>query len=558
MTYLYPLHNLTLDIPKQLQAFFAHIGRPLKRLISDFDLKLIGGKARDFMNSMLIHVNAAPSYRQDKNGLVERHWQTLVSMARNWLASAELPGSFWYYAVNRAAEVCNYFPFQLEDGSNTTPFELAHKMKPDFRVLFRLFSLAAVRCERHGDTKLTKFESQSVPMIAIGRCSNSNGLLFYNPNTATIVSSIDYVLQPNVTSGARFGYKYQPGTFIFRLDESTTMFNPKFPLDSKVLVHSHSPPHTATIVGVPSYSRPNIYTVAFADGSLAEYSGADTLLEALPDSPPAPSTAQTLLPCWIQGGANSTLFLHHMSKPRHGKLYLSPDGEWVICPGNSTDFSKGTILPDLSANCQHLIDTGQLFRGNTKFRRVYLTRNQKQLRDCVLRHVTAHGLSSFIAPSSLKQLFSLPPNDQHIWHEAYDEEYDGLSSLPTWEVVTEEQFKHLSKGVRALPSMAIATIKYDEFNRPKRAKYRIVVLGNLDYHNWSREATAAPVMSQLELRLFTSLAVFHKRVLKNCDIKQASFSRFFRLMNNILFVLLWVVPGLNLENIGVFFDLFMA
>jgi len=41
---------------------------------------------------MLIHVNAAPSYRQDKNGLVERHWQMMVSMARNWLASAELPG----------------------------------------------------------------------------------------------------------------------------------------------------------------------------------------------------------------------------------------------------------------------------------------------------------------------------------------------------------------------------------------------------------------------------------------------------------------------------------
>jgi len=91
------------------------------------------------------------------------------------------------------------------------------------------------------------------------------------------------------------------------------------------------------------------------------------------------------------------------------------------------------------------------------------------------------------------------PTDQTIWHAAYDEEYDGLSSLLTWEVVTEDQFRRLSKGVQALPSMAIATIKYDEFNRPKRAKYRIVILGNLDYHNWSREATTAPVLSQLEL-----------------------------------------------------------
>jgi hypothetical protein len=69
--------------------------------------------------------------------------------------------------------------------------------------------------------------------------------------------------------------------------------------------------------------------------------------------------------------------------------------------------------------------------------------------------------------------------------------------------------------------MAIATIKYDANNKPKRAKYRIVVLGNLDYHTWSKEDTAAPVLSHLELRLLTSLAVFHKRILKNCDMKQA-------------------------------------
>lgn len=62
MNYLYPLHNLTSDIPRQLQAFFAHIGCLPKHLVSDFDTKLIGGVARDYLNSLLIHVNAAPFY----------------------------------------------------------------------------------------------------------------------------------------------------------------------------------------------------------------------------------------------------------------------------------------------------------------------------------------------------------------------------------------------------------------------------------------------------------------------------------------------------------------
>jgi hypothetical protein len=111
--------------------------------------------------------------------------------------------------------------------------------------------------------------------------------------------------------------------------------------------------------------------------------------------------------------------------------------------------------------------------------------------------------------------------DRKIWDDAYFEELDGLSDLPTWEILTEAEFKSLSKGVKALPSMALATIKYDTFNKPKRAKYRIVVLGNHDYHTWSKADTAASVMSQLELRFLTSLAISQQRVLKNCDIKQA-------------------------------------
>jgi hypothetical protein len=55
-------------------------------------------------------------------------------MARNWLSSAELPAKIWYYAVKRAAKVCNYFPLKLEDGYWTTPLELAHCTKPDLRA----------------------------------------------------------------------------------------------------------------------------------------------------------------------------------------------------------------------------------------------------------------------------------------------------------------------------------------------------------------------------------------------------------------------------------------
>jgi hypothetical protein len=176
----------------------------------------------------------------------------MVSMARNWLVSADLPPSYWFYAVHRAAEVYNYFPMSLEDGTLSTPFELVHHTKPDLRILFKPFTLAAVRQERKGDENLQKFESQTLPMIAIGHCPTSNGLQFYNPVNGTFVSSIDYTLQHHVSSGSGFGLKYQPGVFIYRLDETKTIFSSKFKLDSSVLVHTHSPPHVATVIGIPS------------------------------------------------------------------------------------------------------------------------------------------------------------------------------------------------------------------------------------------------------------------------------------------------------------------
>jgi hypothetical protein len=82
----------------------------------------------------------------------------------------------------------------------------------------------------------------------------------FNPESGTFVSSINYTFQHHVTAGCRFGYKYQAGTFIYRLDESNTIFSPKFPLDAKVLVHTHSPPHVAEVVGLPSYAKPDIYS----------------------------------------------------------------------------------------------------------------------------------------------------------------------------------------------------------------------------------------------------------------------------------------------------------
>lgn len=141
------------------------------------------------------------------------------------------------------------------------------------------------------------------------------------------------------------------------------------------------------------------------------------LLSAVPTT-----DKSSLLPSWTKGGANATLFLHHMPKPQHGTLQVDNEDVWTFYPGKS---KEGIMLVDLVANCQDVLDTGQLFCGHAKFHNVYITRNQLSLKDFVLCHVSAHGLKSLIAPTSLKAQTYMTPGDQLIWNDACNEEYDG-------------------------------------------------------------------------------------------------------------------------------------
>ena len=84
--------------------------------------------------------------------------------------------------MKRAAKISNYFPI-IHGSTITTPFELAHGTKTDFRILFPMFSLAHVRqptnhlSNNHHASKTTtnttghqvKFTNQTIKCITLGR-----------------------------------------------------------------------------------------------------------------------------------------------------------------------------------------------------------------------------------------------------------------------------------------------------------------------------------------------------------------------------------------------------
>ena len=72
---------------------------------------------QQLLHSHGTQVRAAPPRQQDKNGLVERRWQSLTKMARSFLAEAKLPKKFWFWAIGKANLWLNILLITQKEGS---------------------------------------------------------------------------------------------------------------------------------------------------------------------------------------------------------------------------------------------------------------------------------------------------------------------------------------------------------------------------------------------------------------------------------------------------------
>ena len=524
--YVYPIKSLSDDILPAFQSLVKDMGFAPKKLITDFDRKLFGSNVTKYFTPLGTTIESAPPRMQHKNGLVERNWRSIVRMARSWLTSALLPSQFWFHAISRAVETSNYLPVTM-NGIPTTPFELVHHHKPDLRALIPLFSIAYIDHPNTGTTATPSMSSQTLRVILIGKSTHSTALEFYHPPTKQIYSSSVYKLDPTLAAGPVFDLHYDGGLFFNTYhNEAEQSIVPTYTIDQNIYfqpkTHDTTPTYTqGKILGLP-LDNTDIYTIQRLDNMNIIQMPSSRLHPSNPIVSPTNSlqVVDKALPSWIKQNAPATLFLSTMPKPRRGLLKRHQDNNWYFHFGR-TNRTEPVLLENFHRDGLQLIQQNFLIRGHPTFSKIIHERKSSTFKESVARHVSAANLKSLDIPTLL-QMQSLEKNDKDLWKAAYDEEYYGLEKLPAWTHITETEYKKIKPTVgNLLPTMAISTIKYDENGKPKRCKWRIVALGNLDPHEWSNNDCYAPVLSTMEVRLLTSLAIFHKRSLKNGDIKQA-------------------------------------
>jgi hypothetical protein len=372
-------------------------------------------------------------------------------------------------------------------------------------------------------------QSKSMQGIALGCCRKSDGMIFFCPHTKQLYTSSDYKLDEGRNTPNTFNLHYDGGIFVglYNHQAHNNSIEP-FPEGTSISFPSKHPNNNmdsilmrGTVISVPINNTTSQlpindadcppYVIRLIDGSIHKVSP-DYLATIVNDNHNPQN--KICFPTWL-GNSQKVTYCHDGT-------YIKGYMEWDL-DNHTWRFSQrrkngtelfGVTLPDFCISFQKYIDDGTIlpgWHGGNNFRIAGIS-----------RHVSANNLHCIIPPGSLnKAMYSRNP-DKPIWLESYKEEYNGLKSNDTFDIISEEEYICLCKlhGIKAMPSMCTFTVKKTN-GIPTRAKSRIVVLGNFDPRPWTKSDCFSPVVSIPMVCLLTALAVHNKRTVKQGDCKFA-------------------------------------
>ena len=129
-------------------------------------------KFTQFLKDHKILSQRIPSYTPQLNGVSERRNHTLLDMIRSMMSFADLPISFWGYALKTVAYLLNRVPTK---SIVSTPYEIWKGKKPDLKVVKIWGCLAHVK--RYNPDKL---ESRTERWKFVGYPKKTYGYYFYH------------------------------------------------------------------------------------------------------------------------------------------------------------------------------------------------------------------------------------------------------------------------------------------------------------------------------------------------------------------------------------------
>ncbi|KAM1818379.1 hypothetical protein ACFX11_000180 [Malus domestica] len=149
-------------------------GKQIKILRSDRGGEYLSNEFLDYLKECGIISQWTPPGTPQLNGVSERRNRTLMNMVRSMMSSADLPVTFWGYALYTAAYLLNREPSK---SVSQTPYEIWHGRKPSLKHI-KIWG-----CEAYvKKLKATKLEARSVRCYFVGYPKETMGYEFYHPD----------------------------------------------------------------------------------------------------------------------------------------------------------------------------------------------------------------------------------------------------------------------------------------------------------------------------------------------------------------------------------------
>ena len=178
------------------------LGYSIKALRSDRGGEYLSHEFLSYLRDNGILSQMTPPYTPQHNGVSARRNRTLLDMVRSMMSKAELPKSFWGYALETAIYLLNKAPSKSVD---LTPYEMWKKKKPSYSYL-RVWGCPAYVKRTMSD----KLEAKSDRYLFVGYPKDSFGYYFYNPlEQKVFVSKHAVFLEKEFLSKEASGSKFE-------------------------------------------------------------------------------------------------------------------------------------------------------------------------------------------------------------------------------------------------------------------------------------------------------------------------------------------------------------
>ncbi|CAL1400034.1 unnamed protein product [Linum trigynum] len=403
-------------------------------------------------------------YTAQQNGRVERKHQHLLNVARSLKFQSGLPLIFWGDFVLHAAYLINRTPTPILN--HKTPFEVLHKVPPDYMTL-RVFGCLAYATAVEGH-KL-KFDPRSNQCVFLGFPHGIKGYKLLDLNTNKVFVNRDVVFHEHILP-------YKTGKSVH---ESTEVFPPA----TSVPVSPFCPGESSC-----SDSSPTI------EPDLTGYSSPSVKTTPLNPSPPVQSPSSPVQSATNTDDSDNISILSDSSPPPVPSspppvVPLRKSTRQTTFPKKFNDFYVGlnqvsydpkiTIPPDLA----HLSPEQQHF---------------------------AMILAAAFEPSCYAEAAQ-----DFRWNEAMIEELKALFDNDTWDITD------LPGGVKAIGCRWVFRIKYNPDGSIERFKARLVAKGYTQIYGIDYCDTFSPVAKLTSVKMLLAVASVNSWHLHQMDVNNA-------------------------------------